>query len=94
MRPGTLHYVLTPLSSFVAGNHFYALATIIPTCLAAVHGLLADKVATNTEHARVFHYIGQFAQIWYYHAQLLLTDPVSAKVEASKCMTRFDLDGY
>lgn len=83
MRPGTRHYVLTGEPSLVSGNHFYSDSTISATCISAVQTLLADKIATNTEHARVMHYIAHFGRMWLYHAKLMLTDEKGAKVEGS-----------
>lgn len=89
MRPGTRHYVLTAAPSGVAGNHFYSSIAVYTSCMSAVQTLLADKIATNTEHARVLHYIGHFGRTWLSHAKLIATDPKEAVINDSMFTSYF-----
>lgn len=64
MRPGARHYVVTTEPAIVYGRHFYCSSTIKQSCYGAVHTLIGNQVLTNTQHARILHYIPQFGELW------------------------------
>lgn len=92
MRPGTRHYVLTIKPTMVFGKHFYCSSTLRETCFSLVHTLLADKVITNTSHARITQYIPLFPNWWTDYLERVAKDPTLSDTDPSEC--RFGYHRY